>query len=148
MIRTESISIQVHPNDEQRQIDLMQVFHWSLLNSQTIDKTALTGLERRDDGSHLVTTETTQYVKLQFSRDLALPHRDKIKKLEAEYFALRYPQFPSLGLAWLIFGPLAWVIWLFYYFRSYKKKKADAEVALAWMKTRQPQILAEVRAFG
>lgn len=42
----ESKSIQVHPRDEQSQIDLMQKFHWSLLNSQEV-KTIDNHLERR-----------------------------------------------------------------------------------------------------
>ena len=36
MARTESLSIQVHPNDEQSQINLMQRFYWELLSSQEI----------------------------------------------------------------------------------------------------------------
>jgi len=36
MARTESITFQVHPNDEQEQINLMQKFHWSLLSTQEI----------------------------------------------------------------------------------------------------------------
>ena len=34
--RTESYSIQVHPNDEQEMINLMQRFYWNLTSSQEI----------------------------------------------------------------------------------------------------------------
>ena len=36
MARTESKSMQVHPNEEQKLIELMQKFHWSLLRSQEV----------------------------------------------------------------------------------------------------------------
>ncbi|MBI1926102.1 hypothetical protein HYR99_17845 [Candidatus Poribacteria bacterium] len=70
MARTESISFQVHPNDEQEQINLMQKFHWSLLNSQEI-KTIDNRLERRGDDIYQVSS-SEHYVKLTFSRELDL----------------------------------------------------------------------------
>lgn len=93
MARTESKSIQVHPRDEQAQIDLMQRFHWSLLNSQEI-KTVDNHLEQRGNSIHSV-TNTENYVKLVFSRDLELPNLDKIKRLEEEFFSLSYPNYPD-----------------------------------------------------
>ncbi len=93
MARTESKSIQVHPRDEQSQIDLMQRFYWNLLNSQEI-KTVDNRLERRGDTIYQ-TSNTEHYVKLVFSRDLDIPNLDKIKQLEQEFFSLPYPTYPE-----------------------------------------------------
>lgn len=92
MARTESKSIQVHPHDEQSQIDLMQKFHWNLLNSQEI-KTIDNRLERRGDRIYQV-SNTEHYVKLVFSRDLDVPNLDKVRQLEQEFFSLPYPTYP------------------------------------------------------
>lgn len=92
MARTESKSIQVHPYDEQAQIELMQRFHWNLLNSQEI-KNIDNRLERRGDSIYQ-TSNTEHYVKLVFSRDLDLPNIDEIKQLEQEFFSLPYPDYP------------------------------------------------------
>lgn len=94
MARTESLSIQVHPNDEQSQINLMQRFYWELLSSQEI-KTVDSSLEKRGDKIYSV-TKSENYIKLVFKRDLATPNLDKIKKLENEYFSLNYPTSPGL----------------------------------------------------
>jgi hypothetical protein len=92
MARTESKSIQVHPYDEQSQIDLMQKFHWNLLNSQEI-KNIDNRLERRGDSIYQV-SNTEHYVKLVFSRDLDVPNLHEIKRLEQEFFSLPYPDNP------------------------------------------------------
>ena len=94
MARTESLSIQVHPNDEQSQINLMQRFYWELLSSQEI-KTVDSSLEKRGDEIYSV-TKSENYIKLVFKRDMATPNLDKIKKLENEYFSLNYPTSPGL----------------------------------------------------
>jgi hypothetical protein len=93
MARTESKSIQVHPYDEQAQIDLMQKFHWNLLNSQEV-KTVDNRLERRGDSIYQV-SNSEHYVKLTFSRDLDLPNLDEIKRLEQKFFSLPHPNYPS-----------------------------------------------------
>ena len=105
MARTESKSIQVHPYDEQSQIDLMQKFHWNLLNSQEI-KTVDNRLERRGDSIYQV-SNTEHYVKLVFSRDLDEPNLDKIKRLEQEFFSLPYPTYPR---AFGCFMPIGLII--------------------------------------
>ena len=89
MARNESKSIQVHPSDEQSQIDLMQKFHWNLQSSQEIN-TKDSHLEKRGDGIYSVTT-TNRYVKLVFTRNLDDPNLDKIKNLENEYFSITFP---------------------------------------------------------
>ena len=94
MARTESFSIQVHPNDEQNQINLMQRFHWNLLSSQEI-KTVDSSLEKRGDKIYSV-TKSENYIKLVFQRDLDVPNINKIKELESEYFSLEYPPKPSV----------------------------------------------------
>lgn len=133
MARTESISIQVHPNNEQEQINLMQMFHWNLLSSQTI-KTVDSHLERRGDDIYSV-TNSEHYVKLAFSRSLETPNLNEIRKLEQEYFSLPHPKYPKLfpggiifwGIASLIYG-LGIIGWLLYFFLSYKPNKEKADI--------------------
>lgn len=79
MARTESVTFQVHPNDEQEMINLMQQFHWSLLSSQEI-KTVDNRLESRGDSIYQV-TKSEHYIKLTFSRELDLPNLNEIRKL-------------------------------------------------------------------
>ena len=162
MARTESKSFQCHPNDEQEQIDLMQKFHWSLLSSQTIDKVD-SHLEQRGDDIYSVTT-SEKYVKLTFSRDLDLPNLNEIKKLEAEYFGLPYPDYPRSifpfpsfipipgFLFWIVFWfasvGIGLVIWLLYVFLSYKPKKAKAESVAQSNYEKRQQILKEVEKYN
>jgi len=94
MARTESKSVQVHPTDEQNQIDLMQRFHWNLQNSQEI-KTKDSHLEERGDAIYSV-TESEHYIKLLFTRDIDTPNIDKLKKLEEEYFFVQFPSKPGV----------------------------------------------------
>jgi hypothetical protein len=162
MARTESKSIQVHPVDEQKQIDLMQKFHWSLLSSQEI-KNVDSHLERRGDSIYSV-TESEHYIKLVFSREIDLPNLDKIKCLENEFFAIRDPilSLPPLvplgffgglvlfGLTFL-YG-LGILIYLAYYFKYYAPKKKEIEgtynTTIAQNSQRRKEILAEVARFS
>jgi hypothetical protein len=132
MARTESYSMQVHPNDEQSQINLMQKFHWSLQNSQEI-KTVDSHLEKRGDDIYSV-TNSEHYVKLTFSRELDLPNLKEVKELEQQYFGLPVPKYPKLfpGSIWLwlflsIFYGLGVVGWIAYFILSYKPKKEEAD---------------------
>lgn len=149
MERTESLTYQVHPDDEQGQINLMQRFHWNLLNTQTI-KTIDNHLEQRGDSMYSV-TKTEHYVKLTFNRSLETPHLNEIRELEKRYNSLPVPQYPALfpvGL-WLwvvasLFYGLGIAGWLAYFFLSYKPKKADAERIEAENRRQREQILSEV----
>ena len=153
MGRTESKSIQCHPNNEQEQINLMQKFHWSLIGSQEI-KTVDNHLERRGDEIYQVRS-SEHYVKLTFSRELELPNLNEIKKLEDDYFGLPSPYYPKLfpihigvwGVLALLYG-LGIVIWLLYYFLSYKKKKAEADRISESNAKRRQEILSEVAKFS
>lgn len=87
MARTESISIQVHPRDEQSQIRFMEQFHWSLLSSQEI-KNIDNHLKREGDSIYQV-TRTEHYIKLVFTRDLDSPNIGQVQQLEREYYVLR-----------------------------------------------------------
>jgi hypothetical protein len=162
MARTESKSFQVHPDDEQEQINLMQKFHWSLLNSQTIDKVD-NHLEQRGDSVYSV-TNSEKYVKLTFSRDLDLPNLNELKQLEQDYFGLPVPQYPSSifpfpsfipipgVLFWLVFAVftlgIGAVIWLLYFFKSYKPKKAEAERVSQSNYEKRQQIMTEVAKYN
>jgi hypothetical protein len=149
MSRTESISIQVHPADEQSQIDLMQRFHWSLLSTQDI-KTVDNHLERRGDSIYSV-TNTEHYVKLAFHRSLDLPHLQEIKNLEREFFSLPRPDYPALFpfhiIAWIVaafvYG-LGIVAWVAYFFLYYKPKTVEADAILQHTRTEQDRILRAV----
>ena len=156
MDRTESKSIQVHPSDEQQQIDLMQKFHWSLLGSQDV-KTKDSHLEQRGDSIYSV-TETEHYVKLTFTRDVALPHLENIKALENEFFALPEPTDPPiiplgcfggivLGALTLLYG-LGLLIYLLYYLLYYSPNKAEAARMREECERRKQEILKEVQRYG
>lgn len=152
MARTESTSFQVHPNDEQEQINLMQKFHWSLLNSQEI-KTVDNHLERRGDDIYSV-TNTEHYVKLTFTRELDLPNLSEIRRLEQKFFALPIPTRPKLfpGTIWLylvltLFYGAGIVIWLAYFFLSYSPKKQEAERIAREADEERGRILAELEKY-
>ncbi|NOU17728.1 MAG: hypothetical protein HOO91_09240 [Bacteroidales bacterium] len=152
MARTESFSIQVHPNDEQSQINLMQKFHWNLLNTQEI-KVKDSHLEQRGDSIYSVTT-SEHYVKLAFTRELDLPNLDEVRKLENEYFSLENPKFPKLfPVSFWIFLILAFVygtgvvIWLIYFFAYYQPKKKEADEINERKINRQNEIMNELRKF-
>lgn len=149
MGRTESFTIQVHPKDEQEQIGLMEKFHWSLLSTQEM-KTKDSHLEVRGDDIYSV-TETEHYIKLAFSRAIDNPNLATLKRLEAEYFSFKYPNFPKLlpihWALWLV-AALIWgigvVAWIAYFIFLYKPKKAAADSALAQALRRRSEILNEV----
>jgi len=132
MARTESKSFQCHPDDEQNQIDLMQKFYWNLIGSQEI-KTVDSHMETRGENLYSV-TNTEHYVKLTFSRELDIPHLEKIRKLEREYELLPIPKYPKLFPVsiWLwIIGTFFWGIgligWLAYFFMKYQPDKSKAD---------------------
>ncbi|MCX6639030.1 MAG: hypothetical protein NTW14_00930 [bacterium] len=153
MARTESISFQVHPNDEQEQINLMQQFHWSLLTSQEI-KTVDSHLEQRGDDIYSV-TNSEHYVKLTFSRELDLPNLNEIKRLEQSFFSLPVPKYPKLfpGTIWLylvlsLFYGAGIVIWVAYFLMSYKPKKEEADCISQDNDQKRQQILTELAKFN
>jgi len=75
----ETKSIQIHPSEENFQIDLWGKFGWEVKSSQEIFNR-----DSRDLGDK-VETVTTNYVKLVFSRETTMPNYQKIKSLENEY---------------------------------------------------------------
>lgn len=172
MARTESKSIQVHPYDEQSQIELMQRFHWNLLNSQEI-KTVDNHLESRG-GSMYSVTNTEHYVKLVFNRDLDLPNLNQIKRLEQDFFSLPNPTYPeafgcfiaqmlfvlfivlaiALGMA-LNSGAVGTVLSLIlvvggyaaYLFMYYMPNKQEADQVMAETGQRQRELLSAVAQY-
>ncbi len=149
MARTESVSFQVHPNDEQEQINQMQKFHWSLLSSQEI-KTIDNHLERRGNDIYQV-TKSENYVKLTFSRELDLPNLNEIKRLEQSFFSLPNPNYPKLFpmsfWVWLILAfalGIGVVLWLLYYFLSYKPKTKKADKISNDNAKKRQEILTEL----
>jgi len=163
MPRTESITIQVHPNDEQSQINLMQRFHWSLLSTQEI-KTIDHHLERRGDKIYQV-TNSERYIKLAFSREVDLPNLQQVKRLEQEYFSLPSPAHPGsalgvvlailvlaiLGSATKNFGVgfiFAIGAYVAYYFYVYLPKKRAADQTATEIANRRHGILRELEQYG
>ena len=153
MGRTESKSIQCHPNNEQEQINLMQKFHWSLIGSQEIN-TVDNHLERRGDDIYQVRS-SEHYVKLTFSRELDLPKLSEIRKLEESYFSLRSPYYPKLfpihiglwGVLTLFYG-VGVAIWLLYFFISYKPKKNYADRISQSNAQKRQEILTELEKYN
>lgn len=153
MARTESASFQVHPNDEQAQINIMQKFHWNLLGTQEI-KTVDSHLEQRGDSVYSV-TKSEHYVKLSFSRELDLPNITEIKNLEQQYNALPNPVYPALFPVsiWLwVVGALFWGLgiigWIAYYFMMYSPKKAAADTLAEQNRKKREAIMFELQKFS
>jgi hypothetical protein len=155
MARTESKSIQVHPAEEQKLIELMQKFHWSLLSSQEV-KTKDSHLEENWSGDKIMSvTETEHYIKLVFSRDLDLPNLQEIKQIEKKYFSLPTPEYPKLFPVsiwmWIIgafFYGIGILGWLIYYFVSYKPKKIIADKTQEDLVRNRVQILEEAEKYS
>jgi len=153
MGRTESISFQVHPDDEQSQINIMQQFHWSLLSTQEI-KVIDNHMEQRGDKIYSV-TNTEHYVKLAFTRELDLPNLKEVKQLESEYNSLPHPEYPKMFPVsiWLwvvlalVYG-LGILGWLIYYTTSYKPKKDKAEDVHSNLLKNRERILKEVQKYS
>ena len=152
MARTESVSFQVHPNDEQAQIDVMQKFHWNLLNTQEI-KTVDNKLERRGDSIYSVSS-TEHYVKLSFTRDLETANLSDIRKLEEQYKSLpsvTYPAlFPFAWWAWLIaafiYG-IGIIAWIAYFFLLYSPKKSAADALAAQTEQKRVQVMSDLTRY-
>jgi len=155
MARTESKSMQVHPDNEQELIELMQKFHWSLLSSQEINVKDSHLKENWSGDKIMSVTETEHYIKLVFSRDLDLPDLKEIKQIENKYFSLPLPDYPKLFplSIWLwVVGAFVYgigvVAWLIYFFVSYKPKKATADKTHADLVRNQAQILDELKQYN
>ena len=152
MARTESFSFQVHPNDEQKEINAMQKFHWSLLNSQEV-KTVDSHVEQRGDGIYSV-TNSEHYVKLTFSRELDLPNLNEIKRLEQNFFGLPVPKYPKIFPVsiwlWIVtaFFTVGVVGWVIYFFKFYKPKKEEADHISQDNEQKRQQILAELEKYN
>jgi len=153
MARTESKSMQVHPDDEQVMIELMEKFHWSLLSSQEV-KTVDTHLEETWSGDGIQSvTKTERYIKLAFSREIDLPHLKEIKQIENKYFSLPQPKFPELFpggiILWLVLAvfTVGLIIWPIYLFLSYKPKKAKADELLTDLLNKREQVLKELQKY-
>jgi len=153
MARTESVTFQVHPNDEQEMINLMQQFHWSLLSSQEI-KTVDNRLESRGDSIYQV-TKSEHYIKLTFSRELDLPNLNEIRKLEQAYFSLPVPKYPKLfpGTIWLylilsFYYGIGIILWILYFLFYYSPKKKEADKISQSNQQKREQIMAELSKYS
>lgn len=154
MARTESKSMQVHPDNEQELIELMQKFHWSLLSSQEV-RTKDSHLEENWSGDKIMSvTETENYIKLVFSRDLELSNLREIKEIENKYFSLPLPEYPKLFPVsiwmWVIgafFYGIGIIGWVIYFFVSYNPKKEIANKMHEDLVHNRTQLLNEVEKY-
>lgn len=153
MARTESTSFQVHPDDEQNEINRMQKFHWNLLGTQEI-KTVDSHMEQRGDKIYSV-TNSEHYVKLSFTRELDLPNIKEIKQLEQQYNELPHPVYPKLFPVsiwlWLV-GALVYGIgiigWVAYFFLLYNPKKSAADELAAQNQKKRDEIMKELEKYS
>jgi len=99
-MRTESKSFQVHPQQEQYYIDVMQEFHWNLKSTQEV-KVKDSHLETRNNNVYNVTT-TEHYIKLAFERPYEFPNRDKLVALESEFFGMIYEKKSKFAAAIIV----------------------------------------------
>lgn len=99
--RTESTVMQVAPDYENDMIKEMDLFGWSLQGRQEIheegDAYGRSGHldELFGESTYVIETKVSRYVKLHFVRSRALPNLDRIREIEAEYFALPFPILPA-----------------------------------------------------
>jgi len=96
-------------------------------------------------------TSSEHYVKLTFNRELDLPNLNEIKKLENEFFSIPYPKYPVLfpGGFWLWLFTSAWcLLWIPYFFLSYKPKKEEAERIDREGSRKRQEILAELEKYA
>lgn len=95
MARLEKKSITCRPVEENSTIQRFERFGWTLESSQEVYNKD-SHIEKRFDANYSV-TETTNYVKLVFSRDKDMPYYNEISALEAKYELLTIDT-PSKGL--------------------------------------------------
>lgn len=114
MERTESIVVQVAPEYENDKIKEMEMFGWNLQGRQEIHEMGDTRGGPNWTGTEYHTrTKVYHYVKLHFTRSLSLPHLDRIKQIESEYFSLPFPKLPTppAGVA-MFMGLMAFVTFI------------------------------------
>lgn len=151
MARTESKSIQTHPNDEQSVIEFMQKFGWSLLSTQEI-KIKDSHLELLGENIYSV-TETEHYIKLAFSRDVDMPHLKEIKAIEDEYNNLPSPlalpkAFPTWAkaIAVLTCGT-GLILEIIYFFAFYQPKKQAFDRLVEQRRAKRKEVLERVAKY-
>ncbi|MBE6550718.1 MAG: zinc ribbon domain-containing protein [Ruminococcaceae bacterium] len=98
----ESTSEIVSPDLENITIDVYESFGWELRSSQTVDNKD-THLENRF-GTIYSVTESTNYVKLTFRRNKALPRINELRELEDEYQSYESPRAPDSPNPLLLIG--------------------------------------------
>lgn len=102
-VKWESESVQVSPLEENETIRTYEMFGWELVSSQTID-TKNSHLETRGGDLYSV-TESKNYVKLVFRRNVNMPNYKKIVQLEEDYDFSNPPDQPSApGVGWIVAG--------------------------------------------
>jgi hypothetical protein len=154
-VKWESESVQVSPLEENETIRTYEMFGWELVSSQTID----------NKDSHLKTigdtlysvTESTNYVKLVFRRNVNMPNYKKIVQLEEDYDLSYPPEEPSKpSIGFLVGGVLLiyfgiGIPMIIYYVVKYIKYKKSYEEYLVYKEdaaARRTKCLEEMKALG
>ena len=150
MERTESKVVQVSPDYENNKIQEQQTFGWNLQGRQEMHEkgNAEGGPDFLGDG-YTIKTQVNKYVKLHFSRNMALPHIDRIRELEAEYNAMPRPEYPALvpgGFPLVLFWLLPWLI--LYIPLGYIRKKVAADAQSMNLRGKYDTVAQEILALG
>lgn len=101
-------TVNCNNEDEESTIRLYQDFGWTFKSSQRVFNKS-SHLESRSDGTYSV-TETTDFTKLVFERDTAMPHYAELKKLEEQYHQVlqSLPEDPGVSSS---VTPEEWARW-------------------------------------
>lgn len=154
MEQTESVVVQVAPDYENIRIKEMEMFGWNLHGRQEMheqgDAYGRPSYLSEFTGTYLVKTSVSKYVKLHFVRSLTYPHRDRLQRLQDEYFGFEFPSVSPLlpggvpiGCLLLIFW---WPFWPLWYFFGYRPRLAAARARFDEINRRQQEIVAQVEA--
>ncbi len=174
MERMESSVVQAAPSYENDKIQEMQGFGWSLQGRQEIHEEGEAygrpSYLSEFTGTYVVKTKVSQYVKLHFVRSVGMPNLDQIKRLEAEYFNLPFPQsasftgpgcFTAFGAVGVLVGLLGlfakegppagllvlyvpWVLLGVYWIKSRSAKRKAARETVQQSVKRMEEIRAQV----
>jgi hypothetical protein len=98
MAMKEIKSINVDPRYEESNVNLWQSFGWELKSTQEVktqDVQTYAGQSSDRTTNYHETKKGEHYVKLTFERDPARQNYDELKSLEAQYYSVKDPDYPT-----------------------------------------------------
>jgi hypothetical protein len=147
-------SVNVHPSDEEKTINVWQTFGWEFKSTQEVKTADSSHLERRGDSIYSVTTSGDHYVKLTFERNPARQNYSELASLEKQYNAVPEPGVPPVrfGKVWLIISGIGLLLYvvpgvliIIWRFVSYSKKNKKWEADYDNWKNKQAEILEKAK---